>query len=48
MPVSALDQHLKGYCRKSARPGVDLSGGDPAGQPATADVLVCDGMEVGR
>ncbi|MEV6691777.1 hypothetical protein AB0M35_09970 [Micromonospora sp. NPDC051196] len=48
MPVSALDQHLKGNCRQSAHPGAALPGGDLAGQPAAVGALAGAGTEVAR
>ncbi|MFD6753380.1 MULTISPECIES: hypothetical protein [Micromonospora] len=48
MPVSALDQHLKGNCRPPAHPGAALPGGDLAGHPATAGACASDESEVSR
>ncbi|MFC3501539.1 hypothetical protein ACFOOK_11305 [Micromonospora krabiensis] len=38
MPVSALDQHLKGNCRPSAHPGTALP---DRGAPARAEFASC-------
>ncbi|WP_158566252.1 hypothetical protein [Micromonospora craterilacus] len=48
MPVSALDQHLKGICRPAAHPGAALPGGDPTGRPAAADPAADGGTEAAR
>ncbi|WP_165521772.1 hypothetical protein [Micromonospora zingiberis] len=48
MPVSALDQHLKGICRQSAHPGAALPGGDLTDRPATAGIAGSDGTEGAR
>ncbi|MEG3634234.1 hypothetical protein [Micromonospora palythoicola] len=48
MPLSALDQHLKGICRPSARPGAPLPDEATTGRPVVAGPAATGGTEAAR
>ncbi|MFI7548541.1 hypothetical protein ACIBQ2_02240 [Micromonospora sediminimaris] len=48
MPLSALDQHLKGICRPPAHPGANLPDGATTGRPAVASPPATGGTEAAR
>ncbi|WP_170147627.1 hypothetical protein [Micromonospora phaseoli] len=48
MPLSALDQHLKGICRPPAHPAAALPDGHPPGQSVVARAATTEGTEAAR
>ncbi|NLU77171.1 hypothetical protein HCA58_01935 [Micromonospora sp. HNM0581] len=48
MPLSALDQHLKGICRPPAHPGASLPDRAPTGGPVGVALAATGGTEAAR